>query len=83
MTVCGLLETPSFSLPKVRAEGAATAGRTPVPDRLTKGVTLVSVGMARLAARAPVTGGVKEIEMVQLAPAAKVFGVIGHVVVSV
>lgn len=65
----------------MREDGLATAARTPVPLRLA--VALPPEFSAMIdPLRIPVTDGVNVTVMVQLAPAAKVFGMSGQLVVS-
>ena len=83
VTVCGGLAVPIVSVPNVSVAGVATAASTPFPVRLTVGFTLALSEMVRIAVRAPTTEGVKKTDTLQLAPAAKVLGLIGQVVVVV
>jgi len=63
--------------------GLTTAGTIPVPVRLTVGLTLALSATVRVALRVPATAGIKNTDMLQLALAASVFGLIGQVVVVV
>ena len=83
VAVCGGLEVPTVWVLKVRLEGLTTAARTPVPVRLTVGLEFALSVIVRVPFRAPVASGAKTTETLQLAPAASVLGLTGHVVVSV
>jgi hypothetical protein len=56
---------------------------TPVPLRLTVGLTLALSAMVNVAARVPVVAGVKNTETTQLDPAARLLGRCGQVEVVV
>ena len=66
-------------MPNVRVAGLATAARTPLPVRLTVGLTFALSAIVRVALRVPMTEGVKKTDTLQLAPAGSVFGLIGQV----
>ena len=55
------------------------AAITPVPVNATVGLLLALSLMVSVPERTPATAGVKNTETVQLAPAARVLGVRGHV----
>ena len=59
------------------------AAATPVPLRLTVGLTLALSAMVSVAERVPVIAGAKKTETVQLEPAASVFGRSGQDEVAV
>jgi hypothetical protein len=63
--------------------GLATAGTIPVPVRLAVGLTFALSLIVTVPLRAPETLGVKKTDTVQLAPAAKVFELLGQVLVVV
>jgi len=82
VTVCAALEVPTFWLPNKSAEGLAATGRTPVPVRLTVGTAVELLSTVKVVSKLPVTDGLNETEIVQLALAASCRGLMGQVVLS-
>jgi hypothetical protein len=83
VTVCAPLDVPKAWLANVRVLGLAVAGAIPVPVRLTVGLTVALSVIVSVALRVPAAAGVKNTDTLQLAPAARAFGVSGQVVVVV
>jgi len=83
VTVCATLDVPNAWLGKVKLPGLATAATIPVPVRLAVGLTLALSLMVSVALRVPTTVGEKKTDTLQLDPAARLFGLIGQVVVVV
>src|SRR5215469_1114058 len=78
VTACDALVVPRACPAKLKVDGLTVTGRTPVPVRLTVGLTLALSEIVSVAARVPVTDGVKKTLIVQLAPAASVLGLSGQ-----
>lgn len=82
VTVCAALDVPNDWLRNVRLVGLAVAATIPTPVRLTAGLIVALSLMVRVPVRVPATAGSKNSDTLQFDPAASVFGVSGHVVVS-
>jgi hypothetical protein len=68
---------------KVKLDGPTVAAMTPVPVRLTVGLTLALSVIVSVSLRTPATVGSKNTEIVQLAPAPRFFEPLGQVFVCV
>ena len=78
VTACDALVVPRACPAKLKLDGLTVTGRTPLPVRLTIGLTLALSEMVSVAARVPVTDGLKKTLTLQLAPAASVLGLSGQ-----
>jgi len=80
VTALAALLVPTAIVPKARLAGERETGVSPVPDRLTIwGETTALSLMVISPEMLPVTEGVKVTVIVHVAPAAKVDGLNGHV----